>query len=106
MAGRVRVNRVLQPEVEGLFRELHDTGAWFHLRTYDGGFTWRLSRGGSKLSTHGFGAALDFDAPWNRLGSKPQISRYVVDVFERRGWKWGGRWKRKDGMHFQMALGY
>lgn len=105
-ASRVRVNQVIVPEVEELFAELEDTRAWSKLKTYDGGYTWRLSRGGSRLSTHGLGGAIDFDAPWNRLGMVPQMPREVVRIFERRGWRWGGRWRRKDGMHFQFALGY
>jgi hypothetical protein len=105
-ASRVRVNRVIVPEVEGVFAELVADGLWGLLKTYDGGYTWRLSRGSSRLSTHGFGAALDFDAPWNKLGMEPKMDRRIVRVFERRGWRWGGRWRRKDGMHFQFALGY
>lgn len=105
-ASRVRVNAAIEDEVRGLFADLHSGGEWFLLRTYDGGYTWRLQRGGSRLSTHGFGAALDFDAPWNKLGTPPQMPRGVVRVFKRRGWTWGGDWRRKDGMHFQFGRGY
>jgi len=105
-ATKVRVHQAIAGEVVNIFEELKAGGEWYELRTYDGGYTWRLQRGGSKLSMHGYGGALDFDAPWNKLGMLPQMPRGVVRVFERRGWTWGGRWRRKDGMHFQFGRGY
>ena len=54
----------------------------------------------------GYGAALDFDAPWNRLGDEPTMHPLIVRVFTRRGWTWGGKWKRPDGMHFQWGRNY
>lgn len=105
-ATRVRVNQAIVDEVKVVFAELEFGGLWSRLRTYDGGYTWRLQRGGSKLSIHGLGGALDFDAPWNKLGMVPQMDREIVRVFERNGWTWGGRWRRKDGMHFQFGRGY
>lgn len=105
-ASRVRVNQAIADEVQALFSELVWAGVWGHLSTYDGGYTWRLQRGGSKVSTHGYGAALDFDAPWNKLGDEPKMHPLVVRVFKKRGWTWGGQWKRPDGMHFQFGKGY
>jgi len=103
-ATKVRVNQAIAEEVEGVFVDLADS--WHHLSTYDGGYTFRLTRGGSKLSMHGYGAALDFNAPWNKLGRSPTMPSEVVRVFTRRGWTWGGKWKRPDGMHFQFGRGY
>ena len=103
-ATRVRVNQAIAEEVDGLFKELEPE--WHRLSTYDGGYTWRLTRGGSKLSMHAYGGALDFDAPWNRLGTEPTMDPLVIRIFVRRGWTWGGKWKRPDGMHFQFGRGY
>lgn len=30
----------------------------------------------------------------------------VVEVFEKHGWEWGGRWKFVDKPHFQKTFGY
>jgi hypothetical protein len=68
-------------------------------------------RGGSSLSTHAFGVAIDIAAPWNALGKKPGYNKHsftekslIVQAFEAEGWVWGGRWERRpDGMHFQAA---
>jgi len=105
-ASRVRVNVAIAEEVEYLFRELKHYELWGKLRTYDGGYTFRLTRGGSKLSMHGYGAALDFDAPWNKLGHLPTMLPEIIKVLRRRGWTWGGQWSRPDGMHFQFGRGY
>ena len=103
-AGSVRVNRAIEDVVHETFLELAEL--WGRLRTYDGGYTFRLTRGGSRLSSHGYGAALDFDAPWNRLGQPPTLDSQIVRVFRRHGWTWGGKWKRPDGMHFQFGKGF
>jgi len=105
-ATRVRVNQAIADVVEETLRDLASLGAWAKLQTYDGGYIFRLTRGGSKLSMHGLGGALDFDAPWNRLGQKPTMDREVVRIFRHHGWTWGGQWKRPDGMHFQFGRGY
>lgn len=69
---------------------------------YGGGYNFRLMRGGSKLSMHSWGCALDFDPARNGMGdTTPNMDKRVVEEFEREGWEWGGHWK--DGMHFQAA---
>jgi hypothetical protein len=74
------------------------------MSTYGGGYNFRVMRGGSKLSMHSWGCALDFDPERNGLGDKtPAMDHRVVEEFEREGWEWGGHWSRPDGMHFQAA---
>ncbi len=71
-----------------------------------GGYNFRLMRGGSRLSMHAYGCAVDFDPAMNGLGdTTPAMNRLVVAIFEKAGWTWGGRWSggRCDGMHFQAA---
>lgn len=106
VATRARVHNKIAHVVEHTFRALDDAGAWALLRSYDGGYTWRAQRGSHKMSLHAFGAALDLNASTNRLGTKGDMPMEVVRVFERMGWTWGGRWRRRDGMHYQLAKGY
>lgn len=102
-----RVNEAIASEVDAVLQELRKRGAWDHVHTYDGGYCWRPKRNGSqKLSMHGYGAALDFNAGTNQMGTAGDIARVVVEVFEGNGWTWGGRWKQPDPMHFQYGRGY
>lgn len=71
-----------------------------------GGYIWRSMRGGSRLSTHSYGAAVDFDPDRNGLGDPtPAMDLRVVAAFKAEGWTWGGDWspRNRDGMHFQAA---
>ncbi len=66
----------------------------------------RPVRGGTELSTHAYGIAIDIDPKHNALGTVGRIAKqqmWVVDIFKKRGFAWGGGWKRKDGMHFEFA---
>lgn len=60
----------------------------------------------NRLSLHSYGIAVDFDPSLNPYGDRPAVlDRYpkFVEVFERNGWRWGGRWKpaSRDKMHFE-----
>lgn len=75
--------------------------------SYGGCYAYRLKRGLSQVSVHSFAAAIDLDPDHNGLGDDtPDMPLWVVDAFEDKGWIWGGRWIRRDGMHFQRATGY
>lgn len=71
-----------------------------------GGYVWRAMRGGSRLSMHSYGCAVDFDPDRNGLGDPtPSMDARVVAAFKAEGWTWGGDWspRNRDGMHFQAA---
>lgn len=81
----------------------------YGLDLYGGCFNYRLKRGGSSLSVHSWGCAIDIDPENNGMGdTTPTMPTWVVKIFEDHGWLWGGRWTGKncDGMHFQRASGY
>lgn len=75
---------------------------------YGGAFNYRLMRGGTRLSVHSWGAAIDLDPARNGFHDQtPNFANHpaVIKAFEDEGWIWGGRWKgdSTDGMHFQAA---
>lgn len=74
------------------------------LKTFDGCFNIRKIRGGSQLSMHSWGIAVDHNASTNRLGSLGDISRSVVNCFIMAGFTWGGNFNRLDPMHFEFTL--
>ena len=78
-----------------------------------GTFNWRRVAGASNMSVHSFGAAIDLNTQyadyWIWAGGKPgRVAQYrnqypmeIVNVFERHGFIWGGRWYHYDTMHFE-----
>lgn len=73
---------------------------------FGGVVMYRLMRGGSRLSIHSYGAAIDLDPANNSLGdSTPRFANFpeVLKAFAAEGWIWGGTWSRADGMHWQAT---
>ncbi len=67
-------------------------------------FNWRPIRGGSSLSYHSWGVAIDLNPGTNGMGKQGDMPMKVVEIFESLGFKWGGRWQgaRRDPMHFEF----
>jgi len=73
-----------------------------------GSFKWRKIAGTNRLSVHSFGAAIDINVQysaywrWNKAkGFKNKIPKEIVEIFERHGFIWGGKWYHYDSMHFE-----
>lgn len=78
-----------------------------------GTFNWRTVSGQPNLSVHSFGAAIDLNTAYadywlwsgGKLGDVPKYANKfpmeIVDIFERHGFIWGGRWYHYDTMHFE-----
>ena len=73
------------------------------LKTWDGCFNIRKKRGAKSSSLHSWAIAVDVNAAWNGFGAEPQLSAGFVKCFTDAGFDWGGVWKKKDGMHFQLS---
>jgi hypothetical protein len=64
-----------------------------------------------KMSMHGYGAAIDLNLAvsdywlWTKktdpIPYKNRMPQEIVDVFERHGFVWGGKWYHYDTMHFE-----
>ncbi len=62
-----------------------------------------------RLSMHAYGAAIDLNLKFSNYwlwgaGNIPYrnaMPRQIVDIFERHGFIWGGRWYHYDTMHFE-----
>ena len=77
-------------------------------------FRWRAIKGTDRLSAHSFGIAIDVgvkDSNYWRWDIRPgdagipawrnRIPMEIVEVFERHGFIWGGKWSHYDTMHFE-----
>ncbi|MFT3731713.1 MAG: M15 family metallopeptidase [Hyphomicrobium sp.] len=78
-----------------------------------GGYLCRTIAGTTQRSGHGYGIAIDIATKhsnywrWAKGGPnaepvyRNEIPREIVDVFEKHGFIWGGRWYHFDTMHFE-----
>ena len=78
-------------------------------------FNWRTIQGMTRLSPHSYGIAIDLEAyrshywKWTypRANEHAEMKYHntfnmkVVEIFERHGFIWGGRWYHFDTMHFE-----
>lgn len=99
---RIYCNKDLVQPLTKAFEALIRTGCVNELKTWDGCFNIRKKRGLSSMSLHSWGIAVDMNAFENGLGQTPKLSPEFVKCFTDNGFDWGGTWKRKDGMHFQL----
>jgi len=73
-----------------------------------GTFKYRYIAGTKRLSMHSFGIAIDINTKfanywkWDKKPTfKNQIPKKIIDIFEKHGFIWGGRWYHYDTMHFE-----
>ena len=58
-------------------------------------------------SMHSWGAAIDINAAygeywlWPRAASANALPTEIIDIFERHGFIWGGKWSHYDTIHFE-----
>lgn len=55
------------------------------------------------LSLHSWGIAVDINWSTNAPGTKGDLHPKIVEIFKKYGWIWGGDWRSRDPMHFQLA---
>ncbi|MBR5654313.1 MAG: M15 family metallopeptidase [Prevotella sp.] len=122
----VRVNwfgqRLPFTSVNGAARHLEEVAAELaqhpELRKYfdqSSTFYWRTVRGAQRQSAHSYGIAIDLCTKfsnywlWTNKGAgetdhiryENKIPRQIVQIFEKHGFIWGGRWYHYDTMHFE-----
>jgi peptidoglycan L-alanyl-D-glutamate endopeptidase CwlK len=118
------VNKILLvTSVNGVDKKLQEISAQLekkpHLHKYidspAGTYKWRKISGTERLSPHCFGIAIDINAKpyadywqWNHTGEKNKNLEYqnrvpweIVEIFEKHGFIWGGKWYHYDTMHFE-----
>jgi len=86
-----------------------------YLENAGGTFNRRLINGTNRLSLHSFGMTIDIHVKYSNywqwdckstkedisLKYKNQIPQLIVDIFEKNGFIWGGKWYHYDTMHFE-----
>jgi hypothetical protein len=100
--------------LEAVIRDLERLPAEYtkYLVPSSGTYVCRPIAGTDRRSMHAYGAAIDIDTKFTNywLWAKPasgsipyhnQIPFQIVDIFERHGFIWGGKWYHYDTMHFE-----
>lgn len=81
-----------------------------------GTFLWRTVRGAKRQSAHSYGMTIDIGVDqsdywgWKckdhneaaKVAYANKMPRQLVEIFERHGFIWGGRWYHYDTMHFEF----
>ena len=116
-AQRLRVSRIngVAGRLEAVSAALDALPASFNrfLESPASTFICRAVAGTARISAHGYGIAIDIavpltdywrwplPAPGTAPAWKNRIPHEIVDIFERHGFIWGGRWHHFDTMHFE-----
>jgi hypothetical protein len=109
-----KINGVAQ-NLMAVSAELDEHPEWKNYLRSAGAFNWRAVRGSNNLSPHSFGIAIDLNVDYSNywqwdckcvaenaeLLYKNKIPQGIVDVFEKHGFIWGGKWYHYDTMHFE-----
>ena len=109
-----RINGVAG-KLAAISRELDQLPARFDqfLAPAAGAFNCRPIAGTTRASSHGHGIAVDIAAQhahywrWTKPGPdgalvyRNRVPPEIVEVFERHGFIWGGKWHHYDTMHFE-----
>ncbi len=86
-----------------------------YLSNIGGTFTWRNINGTNRHSMHSFGMTIDINTNYSDywqwsckctnedalIKYKNRIPQTIVDIFEKHGFIWGGKWYHFDTMHFE-----
>jgi len=86
-----------------------------YLSNIGGTFTWRNINGTTRHSMHSFGMTIDINTTYSDywqwickctaedavIKYKNRIPQTIVDIFEKYGFIWGGKWYHFDTMHFE-----
>jgi hypothetical protein len=100
---RIYCNRDLILPMQAAFINLISRGyAERELLTWDGCFNIRQMTGGTSMSLHSWGIAVDVNAFNNGYGTAGYMTKGFVECFTDAGFDWGGKWRTPDPMHWQL----
>jgi hypothetical protein len=105
--GNVRCHKLMLPQLRFALEEIQSSGLANLIKPEQTGRCYQpryVERDPThQLSKHAWGLAIDLNVHDNPEGVKPRMDPRIVAIFERWGFRWGGRWTKPDGMHFELA---
>ncbi len=105
LIGFVQCHRLTIPQLRRALTEIEAAGLSSKIQSYSGCYVPRfVERNPTRpVSLHTWGIAFDINVATNRLGTQGDMDPRVVAIFERWGFRWGGRWDYPDPMHFELG---
>jgi hypothetical protein len=105
--GHVRCHKAMFTQLEAALTEIQNRGLASSIKPgqFGGCYVPRfIERDGSRpISMHAWGLAIDINTLENPKGERPKMDPQIVAIFEKWGFRWGGRWSPPDGHHFELA---
>lgn len=103
LLGEVTCHRAVIEPLRAALGEVERAGlsALVDTGDYAGCYSPRLTGAGGIVSRHAWGLAVDLNASVNPYGSPSRQDPRLVEVMERHGFAFGGRWPVPDAMHFE-----
>jgi hypothetical protein len=103
--GSVQCHKLMLPQLRKALGEIERAGLGPKLYSYAGCYVPRfIERNPERsVSLHTWGIAVDFNAATNAVGTRGDMDPRIVAIFEKWGFRWGGRWSPPDPMHFELA---
>jgi hypothetical protein len=114
---RLRISGIncVDKQLAAVSAELDEHPEWKAYLKSAGTFNWRTVRGSDRLSGHSFGIAIDLNTRYANywqwdcgctkestdLKYRNQMPQGIIDIFEKHGFIWGGKWYHYDTMHFE-----
>lgn len=109
-SGKIYFHKKGAEQMKRLWAEWEKEDLLHLVKTWSGTYCARFIRGSkTKLSNHAYGTAFDINVKWNGLAKRPALVgeegsvRELVQIANKHGFYWGGHFRRKDGMHFELA---
>jgi hypothetical protein len=111
---KISCHKLIAEKLTNVFKEIleHygiDKIKELQLDDFGGCFNYRAMRGGTQLSVHSWGLAIDLDPDRNLLKETSKTARFarpeykaMIDIFYKNGFVSLGREKNYDWMHFQI----
>ena len=104
-ADKIFINKDFRKKLTPALQQLVKRGLYAEIKTFDGCYNDRLSRGLKVTSLHAWAMAMDLNASTNPLGGHITWSLAFLETMRESEIYCGADWKRKDGMHFALYNG-
>lgn len=111
---KISCHKLVADKLTAIFKEILATYGLakikeLQLDDFGGCFNYRPMRGGTSMSLHSWGVAIDLDPDRNLLKETAKTARFArpeykafIDIFYKHGFESLGREKNYDWMHFQV----